>query len=171
MKNFKIAEAIKKDFFMMSDFEFIDYVATPGEKHLGIARVKAWNKITLRYKISAKKDGPGYYIQVAVCKLPSIDGTDNYAPLFTLESMSDKEDCENLVRAKVAKLIVPPTSVFQPAQHQQAPQQQQYNQYQYQQQPVQYASPPNYLQQQQYQPAQPPQYQQSELVPPNGLPF
>ncbi len=96
------------------NFEFMDFVPTPGEKHLGIARVKFYGKIVLRYKIVAKKDGLGYFPTVASYKMPTPDGSDSYASAFTIESNSDKEDVEQLIRVNCRRYLEP-SALAQPA--------------------------------------------------------
>lgn len=86
-------------------FEFMDYVATPAEKHHGIVRIKAFGKIVLRYKIMPKKDGSGWFPICASYKIPGPEG-DSYVSAFVLDSNSDKEDVEALIRANVKRHIV-----------------------------------------------------------------
>ncbi len=90
-------------------FEFIEYVPTPGEKHLGIAKVKCWGRIVLRYKIVPTKDGSGYFPVPASYKLVE-NGTDRYVPAFILDSNSDKEDLEGLIKSNVKKFMSPSAS-------------------------------------------------------------
>lgn len=86
----------------MSQFEFIKYEPTPGEKHLGIATVKAFEgKITLRYKIVPNKDGSGFFPASASYKLPSNGGEDVYIGAFLLDSRSDEEEMNAIIRANV----------------------------------------------------------------------
>jgi hypothetical protein len=82
------------------NFEFLDYLPTPGEKHLGIARVKCWGKIVLRYKIVPKKDGGGVFPGCASYKVVD-GGEETYVPAFVLDSNSDREDVEALIRKGV----------------------------------------------------------------------
>jgi len=89
----------------MSQFEFIKYESTPGEKYLGIATVKAFSKIILRYKIVPNKDGNGFFAASASYKLPSNGKEDVYVSSFLLDSRSDEEEMVALVRANVKKLL------------------------------------------------------------------
>jgi hypothetical protein len=86
------------------DFEFCGFLPTPGEKHIGIVKIKAFNKIVLRYKIIAKKDGNGYFPTAASYKV-AMDGQDTYVPAFILDSNSDKDDLENLIRTNLRKFL------------------------------------------------------------------
>ena len=76
----------------MGNFEFVRYEATPGEKHLGIATVKAYGRIVLRYKIVPNKDGSGFFPAAASYKLPSHGGEDAYISAFLLDSRSEEEE-------------------------------------------------------------------------------
>lgn len=85
-------------------FEFIEYVSTPNEKHFGIVKVKAYNKIVLRYKIMPKKDGSGVFPVCASYKVSDSEG-DKYVSAFVIDSNSDKEEIESLIRQNVKKYI------------------------------------------------------------------
>ena len=86
-------------------FEFLMYTPTPGEKHLGIAKIKAFGKIVLRYKLVPRKDGQGFFPMPASYKMPSPDGQDVYVSAFMLDSNSDKEDLEELIRVNVRRYM------------------------------------------------------------------
>lgn len=85
----------------MSSFEFVKYEATPGEKYLGVATVKAYGKIVLRYKIVPNKDGSGFFPAAASYKLPSNGGEDVYVSSFLLDSRSEEEEMNAVIRANV----------------------------------------------------------------------
>lgn len=87
----------------MSQFEFIKYEPTPNEKHLGIATVKAFGKIVLRYKIVANKDGSGFFPASASYKMAQQNGEDLYISAFLLDSRSDEEEMGQIIRANVKK--------------------------------------------------------------------
>jgi len=102
----------------MSQFEFMKYEPTPSEKHMGIATVKAFEgKITLRYKIVPNKDGSGFFPASASYKMPQVSGEDVYIGAFLLDSRSDEEEMNALIRANVKKhlghsVANPSTSAF-----------------------------------------------------------
>lgn len=87
----------------MTNFEFKSYTPTPGEKHLGIAEIKAYGKFVLRYKLILKKDGNGIFPAPATYKLTEM-GQERYVPAFTIDSNSDKEECESIIIANVRRL-------------------------------------------------------------------
>ncbi len=132
----------------MNQIEFIKYEKANDEKYLGIATVKLYGKILLRYKIVANKDGSGYFPAAASYKNPSYP--DQYYASFMLDSNSEKEEVENCIRSNVKRYMQAETQAGQSAFQQPAPQ------VQYQQLQQQYQQP----QQQQYaRPAQPPAQQ------------
>lgn len=96
------------------DFEFIDYTPTPGEKHLGLAKVKCWGKIVLRFKIVPTKDGSGAFPAAASYKIVE-NGADRYVPAFILDSNSDKEDLEGLIKSNIKRYTGPAPSALAPA--------------------------------------------------------
>lgn len=109
---------------MMTPFEFLKYVPTPGEKHLGICTVRLYGKVILRYKIIATKDGTSFFPAAASYKLPSTDGQDHYTPAFMLDSQCDKEELDELIKANVrdamnaqpvAQKSYTPKTQYQPA--------------------------------------------------------
>lgn len=83
----------------MSQYQFIKYEPTPTEKHLGIATVKLYGKIILRYKMVATKDGTGYFPAAASYKMPNT--TDQYYSAFMLDSTSEREELEGFIKHHV----------------------------------------------------------------------
>jgi len=151
----------------MSLIEFIKYEPTPTEKHLGVASVKLYGKIILRYKIVPNKDGSSYFATPASYKMSTPPGTpDKYCEAFMLDSNFEKEEIMSLIHENVRKHMAPQASVFSPQPAAQAPAQQKPNYpYQAQQQPA-YQSSQAYTQQAQQQ-----EYQSSFLTDTNSSPF
>lgn len=88
----------------MSKFEFLSYTPTPQEKHIGIATVKIYDKIILRYKIIPNKDGSGFFAVSSSLKI-SDDQGERYLSSFMLDSNSENEELVAIVRANVKKQI------------------------------------------------------------------
>lgn len=82
----------------MSNFEFIDYKATPGEKHIAIVSIKAYGKILLRFKMVPTKDGTGYWPASSRLKLVDSQGQDAYLDCFTIDSRIDHEQMIDFVK-------------------------------------------------------------------------
>ncbi len=86
----------------MEDFqvEFLSFDETPDEKYLGVASLKILGKIILRFKVQRTKDGNGMFVAI-----PSYRKTDptgeQWCQWFMLDSSSQKEMVENLIKSKV----------------------------------------------------------------------
>jgi len=79
------------------DIKFVDYKATPTEKHFGIATVDLGGVVLLRYKIAPGKDGTGFFPMAPSYKV-SENGSDVYLPAFLVDSRSLHEKIMNCVR-------------------------------------------------------------------------
>lgn len=88
----------------MTQMEFISYIPTPQEKHFGIATVKLYGKIILRYKIANNKDNTNFYSSAPACKIVQ-DGADRYLPAHLLDSRSENDDLEAFIRMNVRKAM------------------------------------------------------------------
>ncbi len=121
----------------MNQFEFIKFERTPSEdKYLGIAYVRAWGKINLRFKMQKNKDGTGYYVGMDAHKKPNQDG--KWEDSFLLESNGDKEELEDMIRQRVNQCLAQQQATPQYQPNQQLPNAPQWNPNQYtQQQPQQ----------------------------------
>src|SRR5574337_1808869 len=97
----------------MTSVQFINYTPTPGEKHMGIATIKLYNRIVLRYKIVPNKDGSGYFPTSASYKIVDEQG-ERYVSAFVIDSNSEKEEIEGIIRANVKKAIAQPSVFSQP---------------------------------------------------------
>ena len=85
----------------MSDFEFMNYTPTPGDKyHLGIISIRYLRKIILNYKIVPKKDGSGTFFAVQNYPIEE-NGEKKYKPAFMLDSRGDEEQCQDFLRTQM----------------------------------------------------------------------
>lgn len=82
--------------------EFIKYEATPKEKHLGIATVKLYGKILLRFKIVPTKDGQGYFSTPAYIKTER-EGEDKFIASFVIDSRTEEDELNTLIRDEIRK--------------------------------------------------------------------
>lgn len=94
----------------MSNIEFLNYLPTPSEKHLGIATVKMYGKIILRYKIVPMKDGNGFFPTPASYKITDENG-ERYVPAFMLDSNFEKDELETLIKANIRRYMTNGTSI------------------------------------------------------------
>lgn len=97
----------------MQNYEFLGYVPTPGEKHLGIATIKLWGRLILRFKIIPSKDGTTFFPGCASYKMPDLTGSgDYYAEAFMLDSRSEHQNVMDFIKAHVKKEMGQEQSVF-----------------------------------------------------------
>lgn len=80
--------------------DFVDFIETPNEKHLGIAVVKYMGKVILKYKIVKNKDGNGWFPTEAAYKISDASG-ESYTPAFMLDSRSEHAEVERVLRTNV----------------------------------------------------------------------
>ncbi len=99
---------------MNPNFEFKKYEPTPGEKHLGIATVKLYGKIIARFKIIPTKDGTSFFPASGSLKVG-----DKYENCLTLDSTSEKEELDALIKAHVQSAQGGGQIVQPPPQYQQ----------------------------------------------------
>lgn len=84
----------------MNKFEFIKYEPTPSEKHLGIATVKLYGKIIARFKIVNTKDGSTFFPAS-----PSLKLGESYVNAITLDSNSEKEELDAIIKSNVKAIL------------------------------------------------------------------
>lgn len=84
----------------MNNFEFLSYEPVNGEKFLGIATVRAWGKIILRYKIVPTKDGKGIFPASS-----SIKNGEKYENSFMIDSNYENQAIIALIKDKVCDCI------------------------------------------------------------------
>lgn len=122
---------------MNQDKQFLKYVPVQGEKYLGIAIVRWFGKIILRYKVMQSQDGQGYWVAAGSAKIgKKRDGSDNYEEWFQLDSSYDREEMKEFILMNVEPILAQKqASVFAPppqySAHAQQPQQQAPNQQNY----------------------------------------
>ncbi|MDC7243677.1 MAG: hypothetical protein PQJ44_07050 [Sphaerochaetaceae bacterium] len=89
----------------MNNAEFIEYLDTPQEEWFrGIATVRLYGKIILRFKIVNKKDGTGYFVAPANFRVS--DGEQNkYLDACMLDSRMEHEDLLKMIRSNVNRFM------------------------------------------------------------------
>ena len=88
----------------MNPIEFIAFHETPNEKHMGIATVKLYGKIFLKYKIVPNKDGSGFFPSAPSYKITK-DGNEVYTPAFLVDSRGEEEEIKELIHSAVKSAI------------------------------------------------------------------
>lgn len=84
----------------MTNFEFLSYDAVVGEKFLGVATIRAWSKIILRYKIIPGKEGRGFFASPASVKV-----NDKFESSFMLDSNFENQALLSLIKEEVSKYL------------------------------------------------------------------
>jgi hypothetical protein len=83
---------------MNQNFEFISYKSTPGDQYMiGIATVKLFGKVLVRFKHVKKKDGNGDFFAMQSYAITE-DGQKKYLECVLLDSRSDEELLMDAVR-------------------------------------------------------------------------
>lgn len=93
----------------MNKFEFLKYEETPNEKHLGIATVNLYGKVLGKFKVVRTKDGANFF-----CASPSVRSpskADQYENVITIDSSTDKQELDNLIKDNVRRCMSPHTEV------------------------------------------------------------
>ncbi len=80
--------------------EFLTFDETPAEKYLGVASIRFFGQIILRYKVQRTKDGNGIFIAAPSFKKVDESG-EHWCQWFMLDSMSQNETVANLIKTKV----------------------------------------------------------------------
>ena len=82
----------------MNKFEFLSYTPTPTEKYQGIATIKIYGRIVVRYKIVPTKDGSATFPAA-----PSLKIEDKYYPSFELDSNSESRELQDFIKDSMKK--------------------------------------------------------------------
>ena len=83
-----------------SQLEFLAFDETPAEKYIGVASIRFFGQIILRYKVQRTKDGNGIFIAAPSFKKVDQSG-EHWCQWFMLDSMSQNETVTNLIKTKV----------------------------------------------------------------------
>ena len=84
--------------------EFLGFEHTPADKMMGIATVKLYGKIVVKYKIVSKKDGTGVFPSIFSQKV-TLDGEESYLEAFIIDSRSENDDVLKLVMTNVKRAL------------------------------------------------------------------
>lgn len=90
---------------MNQDVEILKFELTEDLKFFGIATVRLYRSVVLRYKVVENKDGSGFFVVPPSYKREFNDGTDKWTHWFMLDSMVFNEEVQEMVRAYVNKWI------------------------------------------------------------------
>ncbi len=102
---------------LMNDIEFLNYLPTPEEQYfMGIATVRLYGRIILKYKVIEKKDGSGFFVASPNYRLPLGENGDlKYVDAIMLDSRMEHDELMNIIRNGVNRSISPqPQQQYQP---------------------------------------------------------
>lgn len=81
-----------------SPFEWMKFIRTPGEKHLGIAVIRYERRFIFRFKVMPSDHG-GYWVTSASMKTGTANGKDKYEAAFSFDSDYEKSQLTDFVLA------------------------------------------------------------------------
>jgi len=84
------------------EYEFIDYVATPGEKHMGIAEIRIDRRYVLRMKVMIGNNG-GMFVFCASYKMGKMGDKDHYVAAFEFDSNTEKKKVSDFIIDEVVR--------------------------------------------------------------------
>lgn len=90
---------------MNANIEFLQWIPTQGEKHLGIAVVRYERRFIFRFKVLPEQSGNGLWVNVAAFKTGIRNGKDFYEECFQLDSIYDDRALKDFVKENVSKII------------------------------------------------------------------
>lgn len=90
---------------MSQDVEILKFELTEDLKFFGIATVRLFRSVVLRYKVVENKDGSGFFVVPPSYKREFQDGTDKWTPWFMLDSMVFNEEVQDMIREYVNRWI------------------------------------------------------------------
>ncbi len=92
---------------MNNQFQFISYTPTPNDQYmLGIAKIKLYGKVELRYKHVKTKDGNGTFFTSATYTTTDPQTNEKkYVPCFLIDSRSDEEILQEVIREGVNQVM------------------------------------------------------------------
>lgn len=90
----------------MNHYEFISYKPTPTDQYmLGIATIRVYGKIILRFKHAKTKDGTGEFFVPATYSITDEDNKKVYISAFMIDSRSEEEELQLLIRKGVRNAL------------------------------------------------------------------
>lgn len=90
----------------MQGLEFLSFVKTPGEKHIGIATIRLDRRFIFRFKIAPSAHANSLWITKAAYKAGTRqDGKDNYEEAFEFDSSFEKKHIDSFVEENVNAIL------------------------------------------------------------------
>lgn len=89
---------------MNNSIDIVDFTLTPNEKTIGIATVRFYDKILLRYKVLPNKDGTGFFSAPFSYKTKK-DDQDFYVPIFVIDSKNEENTIKSVIHDWVKRTM------------------------------------------------------------------
>lgn len=91
----------------MKNFEFLSYEPVVNEKFIGIATVRAWSKIILKYKVIPNKDNSGFFVAASSIKngTDPVSGKDKYESVFMVDSSYENKELMAMLKDRITDCI------------------------------------------------------------------
>lgn len=89
----------------MKNLEFLEYIETPGEKHLGIAVIRYEKAIIFRFKISPNAENGGVFCNAQALKIGEKNGKPDYAKAFEFDSTYESKSIIKFTTEKVEAIL------------------------------------------------------------------
>lgn len=87
---------------MQDQIEVLKFEATPEAKHIGIAHIRLFRQVVLRYKVVENKDGSGYFIAPPSYKR-ELEGQEKWMQWFMLDSQVFSEEVQDTIRSYITR--------------------------------------------------------------------
>jgi|GEM_PF-1133916 len=88
---------------MQDQIEILKFEETPESKHIGVAHVRLFKQVVLRYKLIENKDASGYFVAPPSYKREYDDGKEKWVQWFMLDSQVFSEEVQDMIRMYVDK--------------------------------------------------------------------
>lgn len=133
----------------MNGLEFLNYTATPNEKHLGIVTIRIDKRFIVRMKLMQRDDGALFVVSGSF-KVGKTGEKDTYVSSFSFDSNYEKDEAITFILKNVAQYFKPANE--SPSVFSQAPNMTVSHQYQPPKQTGMYTPVQNGVPNQQFQP-------------------
>jgi hypothetical protein len=98
---------------MQDQIEVLKFEETPESKHIGVAHIRLFKQVVLRYKVIENKDGSGFFIVPPSYKR-EFDGQEKWNQWFMLDSQVFSEEVQDAIRLYVTRLFSQKTAYKAP---------------------------------------------------------
>lgn len=83
----------------MNNVEFLSFIKTPQEKHVGIATIRVDRRFIFRFKVSQNPKGEGFF-----CNEPAVKGIE-YEDAFQFDSSYEEKEVKKFILSHVKQAL------------------------------------------------------------------